>query len=71
MPPGEETVVPANISQQENTREALLEQEVVALRMRIRAMEDPNSEDPGRDYASVSESEAPPGYEDVEALFGG
>ena len=65
VPPGEETVLAANISQQENTREALLEQEVVALRMRIRAMENLNSEGPGRDHASVSESEAPPGYEDV------
>ena len=73
VPPGEETVVPASVSQQESTREALLEhwQEVVALRMRIRVMENINSEGPGRDYADVSESDAPPDYEDVEIPSGG
>ncbi len=64
VPPREEPE-DASGSLQGSSREAILAQEVVALRMRIRAMESLQGEGPssgGR--ASASESDAPPDYED-------
>ena len=65
VPPREEPE-DAGGSLQGNAREAILAQEVVALRMRIRLMEGLNNEGPrpGGGRASASESDAPPDYED-------
>ncbi len=63
VPPSEEPE-DASVSPQGNSREAILAQEVVALRMRIRAMESLQGEGPSSGRASASVSDAPPDYED-------
>lgn len=65
VPPREENGVDASAPLEESSREALLAQEVVALRMRIRVMEGLNNESLGNRRASASESDAPPDYEDA------
>ncbi|KJA22051.1 hypothetical protein HYPSUDRAFT_55159 [Hypholoma sublateritium FD-334 SS-4] len=65
VPPREENAAEASVLPQESSREALLAQEVIALRMRIRVMEGLNGEGPGSRRASASVSDAPPDYEDA------